>query len=182
MWSWHPGAANAVERIVTAMIDYELRERSAVITIRRPEARNAVNAEIAIGMEKAIDRLEEDPDVLVGVVTGEGPVFSAGADLKAVADGRVCTLVFSKGPMFGTWCCITSGPEEYGRQKMEAEVGDRLILEGERLGQARRVGEVMAIHGTASRPYLRIRWDDGHESLFVPGAGAKVEHRSTKEG
>jgi len=63
---------------------------------------------------------------------------------------------------------------------MEAEVGDQLVLEGERLDQGRRVGEVTAIHGTGSRRYLSIRWDDGHESLFVPGPGAKFEHRKTK--
>src|SRR5437660_98244 len=44
--------------IVTAMVTYEVDGRVAVITIRRPEARNAVNGEVANGIESAIDRLE----------------------------------------------------------------------------------------------------------------------------
>ena len=44
------------------MIDYEQRGRVAVLTINRPEARNAVNGEVASGLEAAIDRFEEDPD------------------------------------------------------------------------------------------------------------------------
>src|SRR6185503_12859917 len=55
-----------------AMVDYEQRGRVAVLTINRPEARNAVNGDVANGMEAAIDRLEDDPEVWVGVVTGAG--------------------------------------------------------------------------------------------------------------
>ena len=57
----------------------------AVITIDRPEARNAVNPQVARELEAAIDELEADPSVRVGVLTGAGPVFCAGADLKAIA-------------------------------------------------------------------------------------------------
>lgn len=66
------------------MVEYEERERIAVLTLNRPEARNAVNREVAQGLEAAIDRLEENPEVWVGVLTHNGPVFSAGADLKVV--------------------------------------------------------------------------------------------------
>ena len=52
------------------MIDYEVSDRVAVITIRRPEARNAINGEVASGIEGAIDRLEGDPDLWVGVLAG----------------------------------------------------------------------------------------------------------------
>jgi enoyl-CoA hydratase len=83
------------------MIDYEVFERVAVITIRRPEARNAVNGEVASGIEAAIDKLEEDPDVWVGVVTGEGTVFSAGADLKAIASGQAAALQTDRGGFAG---------------------------------------------------------------------------------
>src|SRR5439155_8880425 len=69
------------------MVDYQELGRIAVITIRRPEARNAVNAEVAAGIEAAIDRLESSADAWVGILTGEGPVFSAGADLKAISSG-----------------------------------------------------------------------------------------------
>ena len=83
------------------MVDYEEQGRVAVITIRRPEARNAVNGDVARGIEAAIDRLEEDGDRWVGILTGEGSVFSAGADLKEIAAGRVGDLATAKGGFAG---------------------------------------------------------------------------------
>lgn len=83
------------------VVDYEVIGRVAVITIRRPEARNAVNGEVAAGIEAAIDRLEADPDVWVGVLTGEGPVFCAGADLKAIAAGQAGELNTARGGFAG---------------------------------------------------------------------------------
>jgi enoyl-CoA hydratase len=83
------------------MIDYEVRGRVGVITINRPEARNAVNGEVARGIEASIDRLEEDPEVWVGILTGTGPVFSAGADLKAIASGQAGDLMTARGGFGG---------------------------------------------------------------------------------
>lgn len=83
------------------MVNYELRGRVALITINRPDARNAVNGDVATGMEAAIDRLEDDPEAWVGVVTGEGPVFSAGADLKTVASGRAAEINTARGGFAG---------------------------------------------------------------------------------
>ena len=69
-------------------VDYELDGHIAVITINRPEARNAVNRDVAEGIEAAIDRLEEDDEAWIGILTGarteKGWIFSAGADLKAM--------------------------------------------------------------------------------------------------
>ncbi len=71
-----------------AKVEYETRGRVGIFTLNRPEARNAVNGEVAADFEAALDRFEEDPEVWVGVITatltGDRPVFSAGADLKAV--------------------------------------------------------------------------------------------------
>lgn len=83
------------------MVTYELQGHVALITIRRPEARNAVNGEVATAMEAAIDQLEDDPAAWVGVVTGEGSVFSAGADLKAIAAGQAGALATAKGGFAG---------------------------------------------------------------------------------
>lgn len=83
------------------MVDYEVRGRVALITINRPEARNAVNGDVANGVESAIDRLEEDDDVWVGVLTGAGTVFSAGADLKAIASGQAAGLATQRGGFAG---------------------------------------------------------------------------------
>ena len=79
------------------MVDYEQRGRVAVFTIRRPEARNAVNGEVAQALEAAVDRFEADDDAWAAVLAGEGPVFSAGADLKAVAASAVRRTVQPAG-------------------------------------------------------------------------------------
>ena len=71
------------------MVEYELDGHIAVITIKRPEARNAVNTAVAQGIEAAIDKLEEDPEAWVGIITGgqtdKGWIFCAGADLKQMS-------------------------------------------------------------------------------------------------
>src|SRR3954469_16254973 len=83
------------------MVEYELRGRVALLTINRPEARNAVNGAVASGMEEAIDKLEADDDVWVGILTGTGPVFSAGADLKAIAEGTAAQMQTQRGGFAG---------------------------------------------------------------------------------
>lgn len=83
------------------MVDYETRGHLAILRINRPEARNAVNGDVARGMEAAIDRIEEDPDVWVGIITGEGPVFCAGADLKAINAGQAADLQTERGGFAG---------------------------------------------------------------------------------
>ena len=83
------------------IVDYEQRGHVAVLTINRPEARNAVNGEVAAGIEEAIDRIEADDDTWVGVLTGAGSVFSAGADLKAISSGQAAGLNTEKGGFAG---------------------------------------------------------------------------------
>ena len=70
------------------IVQYETRGRVAIITLNRPEARNAVSNELAVALEAAVDRLEADDEVWLGILAANGPVFSAGADLKAVASGK----------------------------------------------------------------------------------------------
>ena len=88
------------------IVKYEKVGRAAVITLNRPEARNAVNGDVAQGMEAAIDQMEADPEVWVGVVTAntegqERPVFCAGADLKAINSGQGGSLGTRKGGFAG---------------------------------------------------------------------------------
>src|SRR4051794_14109916 len=59
-----------------------------VITINRPDARNSVNGDVANGMAAALDRLDSEDDLRVGIVTGAGGYFSAGMDLKAFMQGQ----------------------------------------------------------------------------------------------
>jgi enoyl-CoA hydratase len=66
----------------------EARGRVLVITINRPDQRNAVNAAVAEGIAGALDRLDAEPDLSLGVLTGAGKGFSAGMDLKAFVAGE----------------------------------------------------------------------------------------------
>jgi enoyl-CoA hydratase len=66
----------------------EQRDRILIITINRPHAKNAADAAVSHGLAAATDRLDQDPGLSVGVVTGAGGVFCAGMDLKAFARGE----------------------------------------------------------------------------------------------
>jgi enoyl-CoA hydratase len=70
----------------------ERRDGVLVITINRPEAKNAVNGAVAAGIAAALDDLDGDDDLRVGVLTGAGGAFSAGMDLKAFLAGEVPTI------------------------------------------------------------------------------------------
>jgi len=70
---------------------YEVEDGVALVTMRRPEARNAVNAGLSQAVGEALEQAELDPAVRALVVTGEGPVFCAGADLKGIAAGEPLT-------------------------------------------------------------------------------------------
>ncbi|HWD25316.1 MAG TPA: crotonase/enoyl-CoA hydratase family protein [Acidimicrobiales bacterium] len=72
---------------VTDLVLTEQRGRVLLITINRPEARNALNAAVVTALRAAFDRLDEDGGLTVGVLTGAGPGFSAGMDLKEFARG-----------------------------------------------------------------------------------------------
>ena len=67
----------------------EQRDRILIITINRPKAKNAVNSAVSHGLADAVDRLDGDPGLSVGIVTGAGGTFCAGMDLKAFARGEV---------------------------------------------------------------------------------------------
>ncbi len=66
----------------------ERRGRVLLITINRPDQRNAVNAAVATGIAAALDELDADPELSVGVITGAGKGFCAGMDLKAFVAGE----------------------------------------------------------------------------------------------
>ena len=71
-----------------SMVEYETRGRVALITLNRIEARNAINRQVAQEMEAAIDAMEADPAVYVGVLRantqGDKPTFCSGQDLKLI--------------------------------------------------------------------------------------------------
>lgn len=87
------------------MVEYEVQGHVALITLNRPEARNAVNGQVATEMEAALDKMEADPEVWVGILravtVGERPVFCAGADLKEINSGNGAALGTAKGGFGG---------------------------------------------------------------------------------
>lgn len=87
------------------MADEVLRERRGhieVLTINRPEARNAINGAVSTAMAAVLDELTEDPDVWVVVLTGAGEkAFSAGMDLKAFAAGEGDAIINVPGGFGG---------------------------------------------------------------------------------
>ena len=82
-----------------------LRERQGhieILTINRPEARNAINGPVSLAFAAAFDELEDDDDCWVVIVTGAGDkAFSAGMDLKAFAAGEAGDIMGANGGFGG---------------------------------------------------------------------------------
>ncbi len=55
---------------------------------------------------------------------------------------------------------------------MQARIGDRIVLESERVGQRDRAGEILDVVDSPLGPNYRVRWDDGHVSEIRPKAGS----------
>lgn len=75
-------------RTATEVVRVDERPGVLVITIDRPEAKNAVTLEVSEAVAAALDTLDARPDLAVGVITGAGGTFCAGMDLKAFLRGE----------------------------------------------------------------------------------------------
>lgn len=78
-------------------VRYEIHDRTAVVTIGRPERRNAVDVDTQGELYAAFERFDADAALDVAILTGAGGHFSAGADLRAMAEGR--RKVYDEGPV-----------------------------------------------------------------------------------
>ena len=74
-------------------VHYETDGPIAVVTIDRPEVRNAVDRPTADRLAEIFEKFDRNDELSAAVLTGADGVFCAGADLKAVADGRGCRVV-----------------------------------------------------------------------------------------
>jgi enoyl-CoA hydratase/carnithine racemase len=84
------------------VVRYEVADRIAVVTLDRPERRNAVDAAMTAALRAAMERFEADPETLVAVLTGSGDrAFCAGMDLKAFADGEGPSILEGPGGFAG---------------------------------------------------------------------------------
>ena len=116
---------------VMAAVEFEKQEHVALITLNRPEARNALNPEVLCRLADAWDEVQTDDDIRVAVVTGSGSVFCAGADL-----GRLIPLMTkSREP-----------EDDYDRRVLaDRSMADRAVLRVTDLDKP----VIAAINGTA---------------------------------
>lgn len=66
----------------------EIDDGTLILTMNRPEARNAMNQSMAEGIAAALDRLDDEADLRVAILTGEGGTFCSGMDLKGFLRGE----------------------------------------------------------------------------------------------
>jgi enoyl-CoA hydratase len=83
------------------ILEHERRGRVQLLRLNRPEARNAMSPELSAAIEAVLDDVEGDPDVAAVVLTGNGPVFCAGADLRVIARGEGAGIMTRKGGFGG---------------------------------------------------------------------------------
>lgn len=83
----------------------------AIVTLNRPQVRNAVNGDLAIAMERHVQRIEEDDSIRVAILAAAGTrSFCAGADLAEVAAGRAASLFTPAGGFAGFMDAVRSKP------------------------------------------------------------------------
>lgn len=83
------------------LVRYEVADHTAVLTLDRPEVRNAIDPSMASAIEGAVDRAEQDDDVWLLVLASSGDVFCAGVDLRSVASGSFAGIQTRRGGFAG---------------------------------------------------------------------------------
>jgi hypothetical protein len=67
-----------------------------------------------------------------------------------------------------------------GHAAAHAAVGDLVVIAGHHVGEGERIGEILEVLGEPSHERYRVRWDDGHESLFRPGSDATIRRAKSR--
>ena len=57
---------------------------------------------------------------------------------------------------------------------MHGDAGDHIVVESAHVGQGRREGEILEVLADNGKEHYRVRWDDGHESIYFPSSDARV--------
>ena len=60
--------------------------------------------------------------------------------------------------------------------------GDLIVIDGNRIGDPRRTGQILEVLGAPGHEHYLVRWEDGHESLFYPSGHASVVHHVERSG
>jgi enoyl-CoA hydratase len=79
-------AAVDPQAISTEHLVFEVKGATAVVTMNRPEAKNALSAAMLVGMADAWEAIDQDDSIRCAILTGAGGTFCAGMDLKSMAD------------------------------------------------------------------------------------------------
>jgi enoyl-CoA hydratase len=82
---------------MSSLVSVDFIDGIQIITINRPEARNAISVDTAIQMAAAFDEMDAREDVRIGILTGAGGTFSSGMDLKDFARTGIRSVVEGKG-------------------------------------------------------------------------------------
>jgi enoyl-CoA hydratase/carnithine racemase len=158
-------------------VEYEKQGRIAILTLNRPEARNAVNGALARRMEEILDDYEADPELWVAILTANGSAFCAGADLKEIAAGR--------GPELGTIRGGFSGIVMRERTKpLIAAIAGSALAGGTEIALRALAARVMAAAPIAvqqSRGVAVRAFTDDDPTLWRAGAKAFLENAKTQD-
>ena len=158
----------------------------ALVTINRPEARNAVNGAVAAELEAAVERVEADPDLWVAILTGAGPhAFCAGADLKEVSNGRGASLSTPKGgfggfvraPRTKLWIAAAQGHALAGGLELLLSCDLSVVAETANLGLPEVKRSLVAGAGGVFR--LPRALPRGHEAQVRPRSGLALKNGIT---
>ncbi|MFA5488633.1 MAG: crotonase/enoyl-CoA hydratase family protein [Candidimonas sp.] len=82
---------------MSELVKVEIVDNIQIVTVNRPEARNAINYETALELVKAWDQLDDNDKVVIGILTGAGNTFSSGMDLKAFAANGQRPVIEGRG-------------------------------------------------------------------------------------
>ena len=64
---------------------------------------------------------------------------------------------------------------------LRGRVGDLVVVEGHRVGQGRRIGEILEVLGEAGREHYRVRWETDRESVFYPSSDSTIQHAKQRK-
>jgi hypothetical protein len=56
-----------------------------------------------------------------------------------------------------------------------AQQGDLVVVEGHHVGESKRFGEILEVLGDPGHEHYRVRWDDGHESVYYPSSDSTIQ-------
>jgi hypothetical protein len=64
---------------------------------------------------------------------------------------------------------------------LRGRVGDLVVVEGRRVGQGRRIGEILEVLGESGHEHYRVRWEADRESVFYPSSDATIQHAKPRK-